>query len=128
MYNELIMRCHPSYQGEGPWFDWVSVHFEACTYNGMAFPEGIYPCKVMAIVPKQRNAFLEETAVVVRSAQARTGNDSVLFSEWQLCDGYHIVQLSSILESIFVLELASDRIAVALSYSEWPSCFTDTCY
>jgi hypothetical protein len=128
MYNELIIRCHPSYQGEGPWFDWVSVHFEACTYNGMAFPEGIYPCKVMAIVPKQRNAFLEETALVVRSAQARTGNDSVLFSEWQLCDGYHIVQLSSIFGSIFVLELASDRIAVALSYSEWPSCFTDTCY
>jgi hypothetical protein len=82
----------------------------------------------MAIVPKQRNAFLKETAVVVRSAQSRTGNDSVLFTEWQLCDGYHVVELSSILESIFVLELASDRIAVALSYSDWPSCFTDTFY
>jgi hypothetical protein len=128
MYNQLLIRCHPSYQGDGPWFDWVSVHFEACTFEGKSFPEGNYPCKVMAIVPKQHNAFLEETAVVVQSAQSRTGSDSVLFVEWNLMVGYHVVSLSSIVESIFVLELGSNRIAVALSYSEWPSCFTDTDY
>jgi hypothetical protein len=59
MHNQLLMWCHPSYQGEGPWFDWVSVHFEACTLNGKAFPEGNYPCKVMAIIPNQHNAFLK---------------------------------------------------------------------
>jgi hypothetical protein len=128
MHNQLLMRCHPSYQGEGPWFDWVSVHFEACTLNGKAFPEDNYPCKVMAIVPKQHNAFLDETAVIVQSAQAHMGNDSVLFVEWELMVGYHIVAVSSIVESLFVLELGSNRIAVALSYSEWPSCFTDTSY
>jgi hypothetical protein len=127
-YNQLQIRCHPSYQGEGPWFDWVSVHFEACTFNGKAFPEGNYPCKIMAIVPKQHNAFLEETEVIVRSAQSRTNNDSVLFEEWELMVGYHVVSVSSIVESLFVLELGSNRIAVALSYSEWPSCFTDTSY
>ena len=128
IYNELLIRCHPSYQGDGPWYDWVSVHFEACTFNGKAFPEDNYPCKVMAIVPKQHNGFLEDTAVVVQSAQSRTGNDSVLFVEWELMVGYHVVALSSIVESLFVLELGSNRIAVALSYSEWPSCFTDTNY
>jgi hypothetical protein len=51
MHNQLLMRCHPSYQGEGPWFDWVNVHFEACTVQGTTFPEGCYPCKVMAILP-----------------------------------------------------------------------------
>ena len=127
-YNQLQIRCHPSYQGKGPWFDWVSVHFEACTFNGKAFPEGNYPCKIMAIVPKQHNAFLEETEVIVRSAQSRTNNDSVLFEEWELMVGYHVVSVSSIVESLFVLELGSNRIAVALSYSEWPSCFTDTSY
>jgi hypothetical protein len=25
--NQLMMRCHPPYQGEGPWFDWVSLYF-----------------------------------------------------------------------------------------------------
>jgi hypothetical protein len=128
MHNELLMRCHPSYQGEGPWFDWVSVHFEACTFNGNTFPEGNYPCKVMAIVPKQYNAFLVETEVIVQSAQSRTNNDSVLFVEWELMVGYHVVPVSSIGESLFVLELGSNKIAVALSYSEWPSCFTDTSY
>jgi hypothetical protein len=74
MVNGLTMRCHHSYQGEGPWFDWVSVHFEASsTYNGNTFPEGNYPCKVLAILPKQQNQFLEETAIIgVQSAQART--------------------------------------------------------
>ena len=128
MHNQLLMRCHPSYQGEGPWFDWVSVHFEACTFNGKAFPECNYPCKVMAIVPKQHNVFLEETEVIVQSAQSRTNNDSVLFVEWEIMAGYHVVAASSIVESLFVLELGSNRIAVALSYSEWPSCFTDTSY
>ena len=126
--NRLVMRCHPSYHGEGPWFDWVNVSFEACILNGKVFPEGNYPCKVMAIVPKQHNAFIDETAIIVQSAKARTGKDSVLFVEWELMEGYHIVSPKSIMESLFVLELDSKKIAVALPYSEWPSCFTDTSY
>jgi hypothetical protein len=82
----------------------------------------------MAIVPKQYNAFLEETEVIVQSAQSRTNNDSVLFVEWELMEGYHVVPLSSIGQSLFALELGSNKIAVALSYSEWPCCFTDTSY
>ena len=39
---------------------------------------------------------------------------------------YHVVSLSRIVESLFVLELENNKIAVALPYSEWPSCFTDT--
>jgi hypothetical protein len=128
MMNGLTMRCHPSYQGEGPWFDWVSVHFEACTYNGNTFPEGNYPCKVLAILPKQQNEFLEETEIIVQSAKARTDKDSVLFVEWELMDGYYVVTPSSIVESLFVLEIEDNRISVALSYSEWASCFTDTTY
>jgi hypothetical protein len=40
------------------------------------------------IVPKQHNAFLEETEVIVQSAQSLTNNDSVLFVEWELMVGY----------------------------------------
>jgi hypothetical protein len=96
--------------------------------NGKVFPEGNYPCKVVAIVPKQHNAFIDETAIIVQSAKARTGKDSVLFVEWELMEGYHIVAPKSIVESLFVLELDSKKIAVALPYSQWPSCFTDTSY
>jgi hypothetical protein len=82
----------------------------------------------MAIVPKGRNAFLEETGIVVQSEQACTGKESALFVEWELMDGYHVVALSSVVESLFVLELGSNRIAIALPYSEWPLEFTDTSY
>jgi hypothetical protein len=106
----------------------VSVHFEACSFNGKLFPEDNYPCKVMAMVPKGCNAFLEETGIVVQSEHACTGKESALFVEWELMDGYHVVALSSVVESLFVLELGSNRIAIALPYSEWPLEFTDTSY
>jgi hypothetical protein len=38
------------------------------------------------------------------------------------------VALSSVVDSLFVLELVSNRIAIALPYSEWPLEFTDTSY
>ena len=126
--QKFRIRCHPSYQGQGPWFDWVCVHFEACTHNGKSIPKGDYPCKLLSIIPKQHNVFLEETEVVVQRAQFRTGNDSVLFTEWELMAGYHVVSLSKVVDILFTLELENNKIAVALPYSEWPSCFTDTSY
>jgi hypothetical protein len=75
------MRCHPLYQGECPWFDWVSVYFEACTIKKKKFPKGNYPCKVVAILPKQHNAFLGETEIIVQCAGSKTKNSSVLFEE-----------------------------------------------
>jgi hypothetical protein len=26
--QKINLRCHPTYRNEGPWFDWVIVHFE----------------------------------------------------------------------------------------------------
>jgi hypothetical protein len=43
-------------------------------------------------------------------------------------DGYYTVSVAAILENLFVLELGSNKVAVALSYSKWPSCFTDTSF
>ena len=70
VYNSISMWCHQSYKGEGPWFDWVSIHFEECTYNGKTYLDNNYPCKVLAIIPKQHNMFLDETVLVVQSAQS----------------------------------------------------------
>ena len=110
------------------WFDWVSVYFEAGTVKKKKFVEGNYPCKVLAILPEQHNSFLEETIVIIKCAQSKTKKDSVLFEEWTLMDGYYIVPVSCIVENIFVLELGSNKIAVALPYTKWPSCFMDTSY
>ena len=56
------------------------------------------------------------------------GKDSALFEEWELMDGYLVLSPSSIMDSLFVSELESNKIAVAHSYSDWPSCFTETGY
>jgi hypothetical protein len=125
-HNNLLMQCHPSYQGKGLQFDWVSVYFEACTIKKNKFPKGNYPCKVVAILPKQPNLFVGETEVIVQCAGSKTKKDSVLFEEWTLMDGYYTVSVAAILETLFVLELGSNEVAVALLYSKWPSCFTDT--
>ena len=61
----------------------------------------------------------------MKSALGRTQNDSVLFTEWKLMVGYFFVLIDSIDQSVFVLELSHDKIAVALQYSEWPSQFTE---
>ena len=125
-YHGLFICSHPCYQGEGPWLDWVNVHFAESYMNNVTYPEGKYPCKVFAIVPKQYNSFLEETHILVKSGLARTHKDSVLFREWTLMDHYLLVPIDSLDESLFVLELANNKIAVARQYSEWPREFTDT--
>jgi hypothetical protein len=102
-HNNLLMWCHPSFQGEGPQFDWVSVYFEACTIKKKKFPKGIYPFKVVAILPKQHNSFLGETEVIVQCAGSKTKKDSVLFEERTLMDGYYTVLVAFFLETLFVL-------------------------
>ena len=92
------------------------------------FPEGNYPCKVMTIIPKEKNELLEETLVVVRSSHSWIQHHSLLFTHWTLMDGYIVVLISSIVESAFVLELGVNKIAVVTPYSEWPSKFTNTSY
>jgi hypothetical protein len=106
-HNNLLVRCH---QGEGPWFDWVSVYFEACTMKKKKFLKGNYPCKVVAILPKQLNSFLGETEVIFRCAGSKTKKDSVLLEEWTLMDGDYTVLVAAILETLFVLELGSNKI------------------
>jgi hypothetical protein len=124
--KSVFIRSHPSYKGEGPWFDWVYVHFKKRCINGKEVPRGMYPCKVLAIVPKQFNSFLDETNILVKSALVRTRKDSALFTEWKLMDDYLFVPIDSLEQSAFVLVLSDDKIAVALQYSEWASKFTDT--
>ena len=34
---EFFIRCHPSYKGEGSWFDWVNVHFEESMLHGVTY-------------------------------------------------------------------------------------------
>jgi hypothetical protein len=97
--------------------------------NGKEYAAGLYPCKVVAIVPFQVNDFLEETELVVQCALDRAPEkDSVLFKEWTLSDSYECVPTSSVDSLAFVLNIGNNKISVAIPYSEWPQEFTDTSY
>lgn len=125
-YNHHVLRCHPFYSVEGPWYNWVNVHFAECEFNGKTYEEGIYPAKVYAVVPMEKNNFLQETEIVIHCADSRTQNDSVLFTEWKLMDGFFRVPVQSVESQVFVVELDKNKIAACRPYSEWPSEFTDT--
>jgi hypothetical protein len=125
----LVMRCHPNYQGEGPWYDWIVASFAAGKCEGVACPAGPYPCKLLAIIPQQHNEFLEETELIVLPAlKPSRGGDSVLFKEWIMAKNYVNINVSSVLSSPFVLEIGKGKVSVAVPYAEWPSQFTDTSY
>ena len=76
-------------------------------------------------MPHEQNPFLSETELIVKCAGSKTKKDSALFEEWTLVDGHFSVLVTALLKSVFVLEMQDNKIAVALSYSDWPSCFTD---
>ena len=127
--DKLVMRCHPNYQGEGPWYDWIVASFAAGKCEGVACPAGPYPCKLLAIIPQQHNEFLEETELIVLPAlKPSRGGDSVLFKEWIMAKNYVNINVSSVLSSPFVLEIGKGKVSVAVPYAEWPSQFTDTSY
>jgi hypothetical protein len=95
----------------------------------MECPEGLYPCKVLAIIPQQYNHFLEETEVVVLPAlKPLPGGDSILFCEWIMAKEYEHITVSSVHSSPFVLEIGKGKVSIAVLYAEWASQFTDTSY
>jgi len=128
--DSLTIRCHPSYQGEGPWCDWVFVYFTEGECEDSNCPTGLYPCKVLAVVPCEMNDWLEETELVVHPALKRSpGGDSVLFCEWIMANNYECIPISSVHSSPFVLEIGEGKISVAIPHDDWAGMFTDTsCY
>jgi len=123
----LSIRCHPSYQGEGPWYDWVYVSFAEGECEDSKCPAGVYPCKVLAVVPCLINDWLKETELVVHPALKRNpAGDSVLFREWTMAKDYERVPISSVHSSPFVLEIGNGKISVAIPHEDWAGAFTDT--
>ncbi len=123
----LSIRCHPSYQGEGPWYDWVNASFAEGVCEDCKCPAGMYPCKVLAVVPHQMNEWLKETELVVHPALKRSpGGDSALFCEWIMAKEYEHIPISSVHSSPFVLEIGNGKILVAIPHEDWAGMFTET--
>ena len=78
------IRCHPNYQGDGPWRDWVKATFKK---TGRAVARS-YLCQVICFVKKSRDDLqYSPDCVLLRTTSARSEDDytesSVLFHRWR---------------------------------------------
>lgn len=90
--QRTTIRCHPNFRNEGPWYDWVVVHFEGNHVKtpSSEYPSSCVPCKVLAVAenPKEKG----DVWILVHGCNYRTPEecdekDSVLIEHWELA--YH---------------------------------------
>ena len=100
--KEVNLRCHPNYRNEGPWYDWVIVHFkteedfeELPLDHCPQYQRDCVPCKILAFAEHQPNGKnSSETWILVhgcnfRTAAKKSEMDSCLIEHWELA--YHNV-------------------------------------
>ena len=96
------LRCHPNYRSDGPWYDWVIVHFDCPRkpkhHYKTQYTHEYVPCKILAFAykPKSTDTSLEKESqeiwVLVHGCDFRLEgyqcrDDSVLLEHWELA--YH---------------------------------------
>jgi hypothetical protein len=91
--ERVTLRCHPNYQNEGPWHDWVIAHFQqeeqAEDEEGQSqtqFEQDCVPCKVLAVTqhPRTAQAWLLVHGCKFRPDPRKREKDSVLLEHWEL--------------------------------------------
>jgi hypothetical protein len=116
--DNLTFRCHPSYQSDGPIYDWLKVMFDGD-------PPTSYPCRLACVVVLPNLS--QPYQLVVQSAVARTYRDSTLLTEWTFSPTYYVISPDAIEGPCFVITISAtgDKILETLPYDEWPDKFTD---
>lgn len=96
--QKINLRCHPNYRNEGPWFDWVIVHFETDEVfeklpsdHRPQYQRDCVPCKILAFA-EGPNGEDDQPWILVHGCQYRkkvsqSEMDSCLLEHWELA--YH---------------------------------------
>ena len=116
--EQYTFRCHPSYQSDGPIYDWMKVMFDG-------EPPMSYPCRLAIVVILDSPT--DPYQLVVQSATERTYRDSTLLYEWTFAQDYYVISPDSIEGPCFVITISptGDKILETLPYEAWPSKFTE---
>jgi hypothetical protein len=98
--KKVSLRCHPNYRNEGPWYDWVIVHFETDEAfedlpadHRPQYQRDCVPCKILAFAEHQpKGSKKTETWILVhgcnfRKTENESKMDSCLLEHWELA--YH---------------------------------------
>lgn len=90
--ERINIRCHPNFGNEGPWYDWIIVHFEGNDDNeddGGQYARTMVPCKVLAVAQNPEKK--DDIRILVHGCKFREKDerkpDTVLLEKWELA--YH---------------------------------------
>jgi hypothetical protein len=119
----IHIRCHPDYRSTGAWYDWAYIRFEDNAGNCTD-----YPSRVLACVPRQDGDHVT-FELVVQCCSAPTDVQSLLFSEWEFCRDFYVVETSALVGTCFVFMACADmnRVLVVRERCQWPSLFLQVC-
>jgi len=87
--NRTTFRCHPNYNSNGEWYDWVMVWFEiagskaSCGKKKLGMWNGHYfPSKILCffVLPDDDTTY----AIIQLTSSSNHENDSILFERWEL--------------------------------------------
>ena len=128
--GNTTFRCHPSYRGGLPWFDWVMM-----LYTDPNFPDQQLSCpaRLMAIVRDNTDPD-NIYHPILQWAENRTMNDSVLFDEYVFThplnpddpSSFNVHPSDSIERPVFVIDCESEteaKVLVAREPEDWGSLF-----
>jgi len=91
----MLLRAHPNYCNEGPWFDWAMINFGEPTQDEMNdqemlnatpfYKQGTVPCKILGFV---RDGHSGEVLALVQPCEYQNADDlkasSVLLESWRM--------------------------------------------
>ena len=130
----IHIRCHPDYRRNGPWYDWALIRFEDDAGNCTD-----YPSRILACIPRQQqqnhtvhpteDAPLFELVVQCCSVPTDAQRSLLLFTAWEFCHDFYVVEASALVGACFVVPACSDmsRVLVVQDRSQWPSLFLKAC-
>jgi hypothetical protein len=128
--NDVLFRCHPNFQGNGQWYDWMMLMYTDDNYPNQVLS---CPARLMAVVSvdgEEPRKFYP----IVQWAGERTFVNSVLFDEYNFVhtldtndpDSFNLHDVESIDRPVFVIDCEQDeheKILVAREKDEWADLF-----
>ena len=111
-------RCHPSFQSQGAFYDWINVQFHT----------GVFPCRLaMIVLLDEAVTPSEKYRLIIQPAIAATNCDSVIFQEWMWTPEYYNFSPDTIVGPCFVISIKDygSRILETKGYEMWSGEFTD---
>ena len=111
--------CHPNFAKRGPFYDWLLILFSR---------NQVYPCKLIAVVPGDKNNF-DGYDLIVQCTTRRVGGNSVLFINYDFSQNLYKIDANAVYGPCFVIEADPGKsiISLAKDIEDWPKEFT-ACY